>query len=277
MPVVSSGCGRHCGVAVKIVGIAAIAGVLGLAVVKDVLWPSNFNSVQVVGQGRVAVTPDAALVNFGVLTIREETPEATIQKTSEAISRVESALDALGIPKENRQITGYVLNPRYQEMPVYQSGQNAESAGSFPTPKIDGYTATQQVTVLVPFQGDEKKINEVIAEVTKAGANQVGEVKMVATNGEKLKQEARMQALADAREKAKNMAKAAGVKLGSVSGWYESVLAAPGLRELSSGVYNNAPSAVASSTPYTPAGIVILQPGQLEIVMELTVSYMVRE
>lgn len=273
----SSGCGRNCGSVVKIVGIVAIAGVLGVAVAKDVIWPSEYNnSVQVVGQGRVAVTPDAALVNFGVLTIREETPEATIQKTSEAISRVESTLDAMGIPKENRQITGYVLNPRYQESPAEQSAQSGGASAA--TPKIDGYTATQQVTVLVPLQGDEKKINEVVSAVTKAGANQVGEVKMVATNAEALKQEARILALSDAGEKAKNMARAAGVKLGSVSSWYESVLAAPGLRELSSGVYNNVPSAVASpTTPYAPAGIVILQPGQLEIVMELTVSYMVKE
>lgn len=253
----------------KVVGITAIAVVLGLAVVKDVLWPQNYNTISVVGQGRMAVAPDSALVNFGITTIREDAPDTAIQKTAGVIASIETTLDALGIPKENRQMTGYVLNPRYQDVPAMNPGDAMQP------PKIDGYTAGQQITVLIPgIAENENRINEVVSAVTKAGANQVGEVKMVATNAETLKQEARVKALRDAKKKAGEMADVLGVRLGGVSNWYESILSAPGSPETSTVVGN---MQMGTTPQYVPSGIVVLQPGQLEIVMELTVNYFVEE
>jgi uncharacterized protein YggE len=263
-------CGHGGHMAVKIVGILAVAGVLGLAVAKDAIWDTNYDSVQVIGQGRVPVAPDAALVNFGVLTIREDTSDLAIQKTSETIARVDAALAQAGIPKENRQITGYVLNPRFKDAPTDDRGM---AAGA---PTIDGYTSSQQITVLVPDIKDKAgRVNEIVAIATKAGANQVGEVKMVATNAETLKQQARLKALADANDKAMAMAKIAGLRLKGVSSWYESVLAAPGSQYGQPSYMGGDMQNMAQ--PVVPSGIIVLQSGQLEVVVELTVSYKVKE
>lgn len=259
-------CGGRGHVAVKIVGIVAFATVLGLAVVKDSIWTQSYDSVQVIGRGHVPVVPDAAIVNLGVLTIREDTSDLAIQKTSEALARVDVALEQAGIPKENRQITGYVLNPRYKEIP-------ATTEGEIKAPEIDGYTSSQQITVLIPgIKDNSNRVSEIVSIATKAGANQVGEVKMVATNAEELKQKARLDALSDASKKAKDMANISGLKLKNISSWYESVLAAPGSQygQVSS---NEMPP---TQSP-TPSSIIILQPGQLEIVVELNVSYKIKE
>ncbi len=266
-------CGGHGGhAAVKIVGIVAVAAVLGLAVVKDAVWDTASDTVQVVGQGRVPVAPDAALVNFGVLTIREDTSDLAIRKTSETLARIDEALAQAGVPKENRQITGYVLNPRFKDAPTDDNGVTTGA------PTIDGYTASQQITVLVPGIKDQAgRVNEIVAIATKAGANQVGEVKMVATNAEALKQQARLKALADANEKAKAMASVVGMRLGSVSSWNESVLAAPGSQYNDN--YGNTAmdnSTQASIQPSAPSSIIVLQPGQLDVVVELTVYYDVK-
>ncbi len=266
--------GRGCGkTIVKIAGIFAIALVAIIAIAKDSIWSENYNTIQVVGQGRVPVAPDAALVNFGVLTIREETSDMAIQKTADAIARVDSALEGAGIPKENRQITGYALNPRYKD--ASSRGENLVIPVESNEVQIDGYTASQQITVLIPsVQEKAGVINEIVSIATKAGANQVGEVKMVATNMESLKQKARLFALEDARKKVNDMAQAAGVKkVGNVTSWYESVLSAPGTLYGQPSFGEN----VANSSAPAPSGVIVLQPGQLEVVMEITVSYSVED
>jgi uncharacterized protein YggE len=258
-----AGCGYGGGYMVKIVGIVAVASVLGLAVVKDSIWTQNYDIVTVVGQGRVPVTPDAALVNLGVLTIREDTADIALQKTSEALKRVDSALEQAGIPKENRQITGYVLNPRYKETPPTPDG-------TAKAPEIDGYSASQQITVLISgIQNDAQRVNDVVVLATKAGANQVGEVKMIATNAEDLKQQARLKAVSDAKQKVHDIASASGVRVTSVSSWYETLLATPG-----SAYGNNIPSDNATQVlPVVPSSIIVLQPGQLDVVVELSMNY----
>lgn len=275
-------CGRGCSVAVKIAGIVALVIVLVVALAKDDIWYQSGNTIQVVGQGRVPVSPDAALVNFGVLVVRENTAQEAIQKSADSIARVNAALETAGIPKEDRQMTGYVVNPLYDNMygPIYAAtpdGTNVqpkESSVASLEKGITGYTASQQITVLIrSIAENDKRVNDVIAAATAAGANQVGEVRMVATNAEMLKQEARIKALADAREKAGNMAKTAGVKLKGITSWYENALATPGTQEPTNNVYASAQTA----STYTPWGVAVLQPGQLDMVVEITVSYGVNE
>jgi uncharacterized protein YggE len=257
--------GSHNYMVVKIVGILAFATVLGLAVVKDSIWNQSYDSVQVIGRGHIPVVPDAAIINLGVLTIRESTSDLAIQKTSEALKHIDVALEQAGIPRENRQITGYVLNPRYKEMPNTPEGEVR-------APEIDGYTSSQQITVLVSgVKDNSNRVSEIVSIATKAGANQVGEVKMVATNAEELKQKARLEAVADATKKAKDMASVSGLKLKNISSWYESILAAPGSQNEQS--INNA---LPPNQYPAPSSIIVLQPGQLEIVVELNVSFRVK-
>ena len=260
-------CGKR-SVAIKIVGIIALAAVAVVAIAKDDIWYQAGNSIQVVGQGRVPVSPDAALVNFGVLVVQENTAEEAIQKAAESMKNVNAALETVGISKEDRQMTGYAVNP------LFESGDASATAGF--QKKIIGYTASQQVTVLIrSIDQDNNMVNAVVSAAMKAGANQVGEVRMVATNAEALKQKARVKALSDAREKVTAMAKVSDVKLTGVTSWYENIVATPGTQESTSNSYAPTPTTILPTS--TPWGVAVLQPGQLDIVVEMTVNYGVHE
>ncbi len=272
----TSGFGRRSATSVvKIVGLLVLGAVLIVGLLKDTTTFDNTvvdDTISVIGQGKMPIKPDAALINLGVLTIKADSPEAAIMQTSEKLSKVGVALDALGIPKENRQMTGYAVSPRYKDLASASDGTNPTA--SKPA-SIDGYTCTQQITVRVPnIVDDPEAVNKVITAAAKEGVNQVGEVKFIATNVESVKQEARLRAVANAKDNAKNMADVAGVKLAGITTWNESVLSEPG-QNYNSNYYGSPPQGATVPTP--PSSIVVLQPGQLDVVVELNVTYRVKK
>ena len=243
-------CAGHCSDknrAVKVVGILVVGTVLVIQILSntDVFSnKNNYDTISITGQGRVPVRPDAALVNLGVTVIKADTSEAA---------------------EENRLITGYAVSPHY-------TGGSPDKPDTIPT--IDGYTASQQITVRIPgIAQDKDLINKVIEIAAQQGANQIGEVKFIATDAEALKQEARLKALEDALSKAGHMADTVGVKLEGVSSWSENVVSAPNQgypnQNYSSG--NTDSQVVQGVTP--PSGIIVLQPGQLDMIVELNVNF----
>jgi len=260
--------GRHGTPAVKIVGLLVLGAVLVVGFLKDTTIFNNTTggTIQVVGQGKIPIQPDAALINLGVLTIKADTPEAAIAQTSEKLSKVAAAMDTLNIPAENRRITGYAVSPRYKDSMNVDPTQNE-------APSIDGYTCSQQITVRVPnIANDPEAVNKVIVAAAKEGVNQVGEVRFIATNMESVKQEARLLALADAKEKVKKMASVAGVELEGISYWSESFRSQPG-ETYPDSYYGTTPQG--ATVPISPSSVVVLQPGQLDVVVDLAVTYYV--
>ena len=77
---------------------------------------------------------------------------------------------------------------------------------------LSGYRATNRVTVKLR---DLSKIAGVIDAVTAAGANDIGSINFTVSNASKLLDDARAEAIVDARRKAEIYAKAAGVSLGA--------------------------------------------------------------
>ena len=260
--------GRRCGgKAVKIVGILVVGSVIALQILTSNtnIFSSGSDTISVVGQGQVPIRPDAALVNLGVTVVKADTSEAAVRDTSDKLAKVNEAVGKLGIPEENRLITGYAVSPRYL-------GDDPGKPNAVPT--LDGYTASQQITVRIPGIDQNKDlINQVIEAAAAQGANQIGEVKFIATNAEALKQEARIKALEDAQAKAGRMADTVGAKLKGVYSWSENVIAAPNqgypLQSSGSGMTD---SQIAQSVTM-PNGIIVLQPGQLDIVVELNVDF----
>ena len=76
---------------------------------------------------------------------------------------------------------------------------------------IVGYRASNRVTIRVR---DVTKVASMIDVLVGAGANEIGGINFVVSQASKLLDEAREQAIADARRKAQIYAKAAGVTLG---------------------------------------------------------------
>jgi hypothetical protein len=90
-----------------------------------------------------------------------------------------------------------------------QSAPNRNLPGP---PTIAGYRASNRVTVRLH---DVTKLANVIDTMVAAGANDIGGINFTVSNASKLLDDAREQAIADARRKAEIYAKAAGVTLGA--------------------------------------------------------------
>lgn len=279
----SGGCGAEgrsgvcrkmfAGMVVKIVLIGAVAGVLGLAVVKDVVFGLNDDTIQVTGHVEVPMKADTAEVNVGVLTITAPTPEQAIKETSDKMAAVESAIQEAGVVTENYQLTGYALNPRYKDAQAYDS--DGKPTGD--APEIIGYTCSQQVTVRIPkINEDATMIDKVLSAATKAGANQAGEVRLFVSDLEKAKQDARLAAIRDARNKARAAADAAEVRLKGVGSWSENLVSVPGSSTPVPGVYSYGTTTPASGTVATPVGTATLGAGNMVLVVEVNVTYYAR-
>jgi uncharacterized protein YggE len=105
---------------------------------------------------------------------------------------------------------------------------------------------------------DVKKLGEVLDQAIAAGANQVNRISFDVANAETVKDEARKQAMANARRRAELYVAAAGVKLGPVMRISESV--------------SEAMSPVAAS-PRAMAASIPIEAGTRVLEVEVHVTY----
>ena len=176
--------------------------------------PFTVNSVQttksttfdVSGDGKATGVPNTATISFGV-TKQASTVADAQDQTNAAINSIMDKLKTLGIDTKNIKTTDYNVNPNY-------NFGNSQS--------ISGYTVTQTVQVKVdPLD----KVNKTLDAITAAGANLVGQVSFGFDDAtqQKLEDQARADAVKIAKAKAESLAKAAGIRLGSIINITENV------------------------------------------------------
>jgi uncharacterized protein YggE len=154
--------------------------------------------ISVTGEATVSVPPDLAEVEGGVTSDAKTAREAS-EANNAAMGKVLLALKGAGINEKDFQTSRLSLQP--QSAP----GRAGPAA-------IIGYRASNQVTVRIR---DVTKVASVIDTLVAAGANDIGGINFMVSQASKLLDEAREQAVADARRKAEIYAKAAGVTLGA--------------------------------------------------------------
>jgi uncharacterized protein YggE len=154
-------------------------------------------AITVTGEGTVSVPPDLAQVDAGVSSDAKTAREAS-DANNAAMGKVLLALKGAGIEEKDYQTARLSLQPQYAPN---RSGPSA----------IVGYRATNRVIIRVR---DVTKVANVIDILVAAGANEVGGINFMVSQASKLLDDAREQAIADARRKALIYAKAAGVTLG---------------------------------------------------------------
>jgi len=154
--------------------------------------------ISVTGEATVSVPPDLAAIDGGVTTEAKTAREAS-EANNAAMGKVLLALKAAGIDEKDIQTSRLSLQP-----------QNAPNR---PGPSvIVGYRASNRVTIRLR---DVAKLANVIDTLVGAGANDIGGINFMVSQASKLLDQAREQAISDARRKAEIYAKAAGVTLGS--------------------------------------------------------------
>jgi uncharacterized protein YggE len=175
--------------------VALAAGVLfATPVWADSLPPA----ISVSGEATVSVPPDLAEVEAGVTSDARTAREAS-EANNAAMGKLLLALKAAGIDARDIQTSRLSLQP-----------QNAPNRSGPST--IASYRASNRVTVRLH---DVTKVASTIVVLVGAGANEIGGINFMVSQASKLLDDARTQAVADARRKAEIYAKAAGVTLGA--------------------------------------------------------------
>jgi len=154
-------------------------------------------AISVTGEASVSVPPDLAQIDGGVNTEAKTAREAS-DTNNAAMGKVLLALKGTGIDEKDFQTSRLSLQPQYASK---SGGPNA----------IVGYQASNRVTIKLH---DVSKVASTIDTLVAAGANNIGGINFMVSAASKLLDDAREQAIADARRKAEIYAKAAGVTLG---------------------------------------------------------------
>ena len=164
--------------------------------------PSSFS---VSAEGKVVAIPDVAKFTVGVIT-QGGLNLGTIQKeNADKSNSISSFLKSQGIDEKDIKTQGYSIEPRYQYAVCRYDGETC------PPATIVGYTVNQTLEV----KGREfEKLGDILSGVVERGANSVSSLSFTVDEPTALEQQAREQAIAKAKEKAKMVAKSGGFRLG---------------------------------------------------------------
>lgn len=192
-------------------------------------------AVTVTGEATVSAAPDTATIDGGVATEAKTAKEAA-EANNKAMGAVLLALKAAGVAEKDMQTSRLSLLP--------QSVPNRVGGGPV---QIAGYRASNHVVVTLH---EVTKAAAVIDTLVGAGANEIGGIAFSVSQASKLLDDARGQAIADARRKAELLAKAAGISLGAPLSITEETAAGPMpyQRRLSAPMVTAAPVAVGEET-----------------------------
>ncbi|MFA5995529.1 MAG: SIMPL domain-containing protein [Patescibacteria group bacterium] len=190
-----------------LVGLMLVAGVLLLVKTYYTIKPQPTNlaehTITLSATGDAVAVPDVARITLSVLQ-EGDTVADVVNAGNSKMNDILKALKEQGLEEKDLKTTAYNLTPRYNyEVQPY---------------KIEKYQLEQAVQVTVR---DFTKLSDVVAQATAAGANSVGTPTFEVEDAEAVKSEARQEALARAKQKAEDLAKASGVKLGRLVSFAE--------------------------------------------------------
>jgi uncharacterized protein len=211
------------------VAVALAGGLLAAPALAQV---APVATISVSGEASVSVPPDLAQIDAGVSTEAKTAREAS-EANNTTMGKVLLALKGAGIDEKDFQTSRLSLQPQYAPN---RNGPNA----------IVGYQASNRVTIKLR---DVTKVASTIDTLVGAGANNIGGISFMVSAASKLLDDAREQAIADARRKAEIYAKAAGVTLGSPVSISEEGAPSPApFRKMAAGMAASAPVARGEET-----------------------------
>lgn len=153
--------------------------------------PPDATLLSVSSQAEARRAPDIATVSAGVVTQAAD-GNAAMRQNAEQMNRVLAAIKAAGVAGKDVQTSGINLHPQYR----YEENQ---------PPRITGYQASNTVTVKLR---DVAKMGQVLDALVASGANQINGPSFGIEDPEPLYDQARVQALGQARARAETYAKA---------------------------------------------------------------------
>lgn len=211
-------------------------------------------TISVSGNGKVSAVPDIATLNFGVQTGRQKTADGAMKILTDDMTAVIEAVKGAGVEEKDIRTQYLNLNPAYD----WNEGKRIER----------GFEASQSLVVKVR---DLDKISEVLDVAIRAGANQAGSVGFTIDDPDVLRESARAEAIAEAKQKAQKLAADLGVSLGRLQGfWEEQGYGGPRAMMMESKAMDGAYGGGGPVAPPIPAG-------EQEVQVQVNLTYKVKK
>jgi uncharacterized protein YggE len=187
-------------IAIIVTGISGCDTITGPADSKVPLGTQQ-TGIWVTGEGEVTVTPDLAILSLGVEAQADTVAQAQ-SEASAAMNAIISELNTQGIESNDIQTQHFSIYPTRQWDP--DTGEE----------ELTGYQVTNMVTVKVR---EVENTATIIDAVAAAGGNyiRINNIEFTVDDPAPYQEQAREKALADAQEKAQQIADTADLKLGT--------------------------------------------------------------
>jgi uncharacterized protein len=206
-----------------------------------------FPLVTVGGEATIALTPDLAQATGGVTTEAKTVREAS-DANAQAMNAVIAALKEAGVADKDIQTSQFTVAPVYTQN---RPGRSDE-------PRIVGYRASNQVRFNIR---DIAKVSEVLDRAIAGGATDLRGVTFTVSDTSKAKDQARTEAIADARRRAEVYARAVGAQVGRAISVTETGTAPP------------RPMVMARGGELAAAAPPPIAPGETTLQISVTVSF----
>ena len=214
--------------------------------------------ISVAGKGEVFAMPDIAAFSFGVSETAKAVKDAQETVTNK-MNGILSFLKETGINEKDTKTSYYNVSPKYE--------YREQVCYSYPCPSgkntLVGYEVSHGVSVKIR---DIQKVGDVLARVGALGATDISSTSFLVDKEEDLINNARIEAIKDAKEKADKLANELGVKIIRMTNYSESNNRPMPMYENMDMFYGKGGD---SATPEIPSG-------ENNIVMNVYITYEIR-
>jgi uncharacterized protein len=188
-----------------------IAIYMGTAIVyKITAIQHEFTSMQptisIIGEASLDKKPDIALLRIGMENEAQTVSKAQ-QENSETMNSVIEYLKEQEIQEKDLKTSNYSIYPRYEYN--HETGKR----------RLAAYRVEQNINIKIR---DFSKISSILNQVTKLGANQIGNITFTIDDEIAAQSEVRALAIQEAKRKAKILAKQLNIKIGDLVDFHES-------------------------------------------------------
>jgi len=231
---------------VSLAGCSPDSSVLGE--IEELNLSSQQEGIWVTGQGKVTAVPDIATLRLGI-EVQAATVAIAQSQAIEAMDEVMAALTDNGVAEKDIQTQYFSI----RQVTKWDRDEEEEV--------VIGYRVTNKVNAKIR---EIDKAGSIIDAVAVAGGDftRIDSIDFSVDDPSAYYEEARQEAMAEARDKAEQLAELAGVTLGKPTYISEGIQVPPIIRGV---VYEEVPVAPAPETP--------ISPGEIEISLDIQVVY----
>ncbi len=199
--------------------IAIIMAYIFIAKTKG--WDQR-NTISVEASAEKKATPDIATFSFLVKAKAKNTKDAQ-KVVNKKIASILDGLKKLGVEGKDMNTDSYQIMPHYEWVRVKEEPKTSpDGTVYYPTEGnkrvLTGYDVQQRVSVTMR---DFKKIPEALELFANNGVENLSGPNFRIEDPEKIKEEAKLKAIAKAKEKADRLADELGVRLGRIVSFHE--------------------------------------------------------